>query len=63
MTNLSELHLNARRTRRNVMKMGVILASSAVAGVNATHAATPTVSTAACAYAVRCNCFLKGTKI
>jgi hypothetical protein len=30
MTNLSELPLNARRTRRNVVKMGAILTSAAV---------------------------------
>ena len=30
MTNLSELPLNARRTRRNVVKMGAISASAAV---------------------------------
>jgi hypothetical protein len=33
MTNLSELHLNARRTRRNVVKMGAILTSAAVASL------------------------------
>ena len=31
MTNLSELHVNARQTRRNVVKMGAILTSAAVA--------------------------------
>ena len=33
MTNLNELHLNARRTRRNVLKMGAILTSAAVASL------------------------------
>jgi len=33
MTNLSELPLNARRTRRNVVKMGAILTSAAVASL------------------------------
>ena len=33
MTNLNELHLNARRTRRNVVKMGAILTSAAVASL------------------------------
>src|SRR6516164_3516528 len=50
-----------QRTRRNIMKMGAILASSAVAGAYSAHAATST-TTAACAV-VRCNCFLKETKI
>ena len=60
MTNNREnLSSGAQRTRRNIMKMGVILASSAVAGVNSAHALP---SSAACAV-VRCNCFLKGTKV
>jgi len=50
-----------QRTRRNIMKMGAILASSAVAGAYSAHAATST-TTAACAV-VRCKCFLKETKI
>jgi hypothetical protein len=33
MTSLSELHLNAQRTRRNVVKMGAILTSAAVASL------------------------------
>jgi hypothetical protein len=56
-----DLGSGTQRTRRNIMKMGAILASSAVAGVYSAHAATST-TTGICAYA-RCNCFLKGTKI
>ena len=33
MTNLNELHLDARRTRRNVVKMGAVLTSAAVASL------------------------------
>jgi hypothetical protein len=57
MTNNQEnLGSGGQRTRRNMMKIGVILASSAVAASSA-HAVTSSV----CAV-VRC-CFLKGTKI
>ena len=58
---LENSNAGTQRTRRNIMKMGAILASSAVAGAYSAHAATST-TTAACAV-VRCNCFLKETKI
>jgi Hint domain len=64
MTNeLVNLNPGTQRTRRNMMKMGAILASSA-AGVTAAHAGP--VKTILCGIftsAPRCNCFLKGTKI
>ena len=52
-----------QRTRRNMMKMGAILASSA-AGISAAHAGP--IKTIICGVlpgAPRCNCFLKGTRI
>jgi hypothetical protein len=58
MTNVQE-NLGAQRTRRNIMKIGVILAASAVAA-NSAHALPPS---SACAVPGLCKCFLKGTKI
>ena len=58
MTNVQE-NLGAQRTRRNMMKMGVILAASAVAA-NSAHAGPPS---SVCAVSSLCKCFLKGTKI
>ena len=53
------LSAGAERTRRNIMKMGAILASAAVlARANSAHAG-PSV----CSTAIGCRCFLKGTKI
>jgi hypothetical protein len=57
---LENSNSGTHRTRRNIMKMGAILAPVALASIQSTHAAP--VSTAACAV-VRCNCFLKGTNI
>jgi Hint domain len=64
--NLSE---NAQRTRRNIMKMGVVLASSAVARANSAHAGPIRniicdlgFFPRACASGTS-NCFLKGTRI
>ena len=57
---LENSNSGTQRTRRNIMKMGAILAPVALASIQSAHAAS--VSTAACAV-VRCNCFLKGTKI
>jgi hypothetical protein len=52
------------RTRRNIMKMGVILASSAVAGANSAHAVPSVVCrTPEAPNFSSCNCFLKGTRI
>jgi hypothetical protein len=66
MTNNREnLRLGAQRTRRNIMKMGVVLASAAVARTNSAHTAnlsvvcnTPAARNFSCG-----SCFLRGTKI
>jgi len=52
---VENLTVRVQRTRRNVLKMGVILAPAALARTKTARAAP--------ACAVRCNCFLKGTKI
>ena len=57
---LENSNSGTQRTRRNIMKIGAILAPVALASIQSTRAAP--VSTAACAV-VRCNCFLKGTNI
>jgi hypothetical protein len=63
MTNDQEnLSSGAQRTRRNIMKIGVILASSAVAASSAHALTSSTSSVSPCATSV-CRCFLKGTKI
>jgi hypothetical protein len=53
--NVENTSVRAQRTRRNMLKMGAILAPVALARLK-TARATPACS-------VRCNCFLKGTKI
>jgi Hint domain len=64
MTNDQEyLSLGAQRTRRNIIKMGVIVASSAVAASSAHALTSSTSSVLPCAVSSGCNCFLKGTKI
>jgi hypothetical protein len=65
MTNNREnLSSGAQRTRRNMMKMGVVLASSAVARANSAHAANlSVVCNTPAARNFSCNCFLRGTKI
>jgi hypothetical protein len=67
--NLDNLSIRAQRTRRNIVKMGSLLAPAALATAvlaraKPARAASSTIS-AVCATAVplRCNCFLKGTKI
>ena len=61
MTNLSE---KGQRTRRNIMMMGVVLASSAVARTNSAHAANlSVVCNTPAARNFSCNCLLRGTKI
>ena len=50
-----------QRTRRNLVKMGAILASSAVARAHAANLSVVCNTPAARNFA--CNCFLKGTKI
>jgi Hint domain len=63
MTNVQE-NLGAQRTRRNIMKMGVVLASSAVAASSAHAVPSVVCSTPAASHFSSCsNCFLKGTKI
>src|SRR5579863_8440358 len=53
-----------QRTRRNIMKMGVILASSAAARANSAHAVNlSVVCNTPAARHFACNCFLKGTRI
>ena len=54
-----ELDAAKQRTRRNIMKMGVILGSAGVAKVTTANAAVSTV----CASVGVCRCFLKGTMI
>ena len=57
MTNDQEnLSSGAQRTRRNIMKMGVILAPVALARI-------PSALAFPCTTTRGCNCFLKGTKI
>ena len=65
MTNNREnLSSGAQRTRRNMMKMGVVLASSAVARANSAHAANlSVVCHTPAARNFSCNCLLRGTKI
>jgi Hint domain len=53
----SEPTANAQRTRRNIIKIGAILAPAILARAKSARA----VPVAACA--VHCNCFLKGTKV
>ena len=61
MTNLSE---KGQRTRRNIMMMGVVLTSSAVARTNSAHAANlSVVCNTPAARNFSCNCLLRGTKI
>jgi hypothetical protein len=55
------LNPEEQRTRRNVMKMSVILASAGLARAKMAHAQT--AQTAYCATAIGCRCFLSGTKI
>jgi hypothetical protein len=51
----------AMRTRRNIVKMGVIFASAGVAKVKMAHAAGLCSSTVSAV--VGCKCFLRGTRI
>jgi Hint domain len=63
MTNVQE-NPGAQRTRRNIMKMGVVLASAAVARANSAHAANlSVVCNTPAARNFLCNCLLRGTKI
>jgi Hint domain len=62
MNDQENLSSGAQRTRRNIMKIGVILASSAVAASSAHALKSSTSSISPCASSL-CKCFLKGTKI
>jgi Hint domain len=58
------LSVRAQRTRRNILKMGTLLAPAVLAkAVLARANAAPTAVSGVCAAAVGCKCFLKGTKI
>ena len=58
---LENLSVKTQRTRRNIVKMGSILAPAALA--SAVLARTKPAQAVPCAAALRCNCFLKGTRI
>jgi Hint domain len=49
------MNAKVERTRRNIVRMGAVLGTAALAGIEPAHAV--------CRTAVGCNCFLKGTKI
>jgi hypothetical protein len=53
---LEDSNSGTQRTRRNIMKMGAILAPVALASIQSARARP-------CASAIGCNCFLKGTRI
>ena len=53
----------AMRTRRNIVRMGVILASAGVAKAKMAHAQAVSAMTGVCSTAVGCRCFLRGTRI
>ena len=55
------LSVRAQRTRRNIVKIGSILAPAVMA--NAILARAKAAPVSVCAAAVGCKCFLKGTKI
>jgi len=55
MSSVENMSVRAQRTRRNVVKMGVVLAPVALAKIKR--------ATGVPACAIGCNCFLKGTKI
>jgi hypothetical protein len=58
------LSVRAQRTRRNILKMGTLLAPAVLAkAVLARANAAPTGVSSVCSTAIGCKCFLKGTKI
>jgi Hint domain len=63
--NPQSLSSSGQRTRRNIMKMGAVLASATVARANSAHAVPSVVcvTPAARNFPSCTNCFLKGTKI
>jgi len=59
-----DLVLRTRRTRRNIVKMGAILAGASIAGIESASAASPSIPVAPPIPPIpRVDCFLKGTKI
>ena len=62
MTGESEARMSGQRTRRNIVKMGAILATAVLASIGSARSASTAVS-AVCANAIGCKCFLKGTRI
>jgi Hint domain-containing protein len=58
---LENLSVGTQRTRRNIVKMASIMAPATLA--SAVLARTKPAQAAVCAAALRCNCFLKGTRI
>ena len=62
MTSESEARMSGQRTRRNILRMGAILAPAVFARIGSARSASPAVSTV-CATAIGCRCFLKGTRI
>lgn len=55
MSSVENMSVSAQRTRRNIVKMGAVLAPVALAKIKRANAVP--------ACAIRCNCFLKGTNI
>jgi hypothetical protein len=59
-----DLVLRPRRTRRNIVKMGAILAGASIAGIESARAALPSIPVPPpIPPRPSGNCFLKGTKI
>ena len=59
--NVENMSVRAQRTRRNMLKVGAVLASASLAGIERASA-TSTI----CGSIIRpsvCKCFLKGTRI
>jgi hypothetical protein len=64
MNESEDLALRPRRTRRNIVKMGAILAGASLAGIESARAALPPVPLAPpIPTRPSGNCFLKGTKV
>ena len=62
---LANSNAGTQRTRRNIMKMGAVLGSVALARANSAlaHPSQSNVCNTPAARLFSCNCFLKGTKI
>ena len=59
MTGEFEARRSGQRTRRNILRMGAILAPAVLTRIGSARSAP----TAVCASAIGCRCFLKGTRI